>query len=365
MKKINVLHLITSLNIGGTENYLLTLVKEQKNKFNISVGYLKERSIIGEKLEEAGIKVYKLNSLYKIYRFIKTQKIHILHTHLYRANILGRIMGKIASVPIIISSQQSIDDWKKFYHVWMDRFTARFADCIISNSEAAKDVLSCRDKVNEKKINVIYNGVNINDFNPKLKSNFSKKEWGLEQQDFVVGSVLRLHREKGVDYIPKIVMRVKEKIPGIKFLVVGDGPLKEKIEEEIKKLSLNKNIIMAGWISPENIPSVLSFFDLFFLPSQEESFPQAVLEAMAMGKPVVATKVGGVSEAVLDGITGKLVSPDDPSALAECIVWMFNHREERIKMGEEGRKRVVNLFSMDKMISRTQKIYNDLIKNKL
>lgn len=362
---INILHLITSLNIGGTENYLLTLVKEQKNKFKISVGYLKEKSIIGEKLEEAGIKVYKLNSLYKIYRFIKTQKIHILHTHLYRANILGRIVGKIASVPIIISSQQSVDIWKKFYHVWMDRFTARFANCIISNSEAAKDVLSCRNKISDEKINVVYSGVNINDFNPEFKSNFSKKEWGLEQHDFVVGTILRLHREKGADYLPEIVTRVKEKIPLVKFLVIGDGPLKEKIEEEIKKLSLNKNIIVAGWISPENIPSLLSFFDLFFLPSQEESFPQAVLEAMAMGKPVIATHVGGVSEAVLDGITGKLVPSGDWLALAESIVWMFNHRDERIQMGNEGRKRVVKLFSMDNMINKTQKIYNDLIKAKL
>ncbi|MCK4533738.1 glycosyltransferase [bacterium] len=362
---INILHLITSLNIGGTENYLLTLVKEQKNKFNISIGYLKEKGLIGEKLEEAGMKVYKLNSLYKIYHFIKTQKINILHTHLYRANILGRIIGKIASVPIIISSQQSVDIWKKFYHVWMDRFTARFADCIISNSKEAKDVLSCRDKVSAQKINVVYNGININDFNPKLKNDFSKKEWGVEQQDFVVGTVLRLHREKGAHYLPKIITRVKEKIPSVKFLVIGDGPLKEKIEEEIKKLSLNKNVIMAGWISSENIPSVLSFFDLFFLPSKEESFPQVILEAMAMAKPVVATQVGGVSEAVLDGITGKLVPSGDWSALAESIVWMFNHQDERNQMGNEGRNRVVKLFSMHNMISKTQKIYEDLIKDKL
>ncbi len=366
MKKINLLHLITSLKIGGTENYLLTLIKAQKNKFNISVGYIKEKGIIGEKLEEAGVKVYKLNSLYKIYRFIKTQKIHILHTHLYRANILGRIVGKIASVPIIISGQQSIDDWKRFYHVWLDRITARFINCIITNAFTTKHILSVREKIDNKKIYVVYNGVDTNVFNPGVKSSLIRGKWGLGPKDFIVGSLLRLHREKGVHYIPEIVAKVRSKIPEIKFLVVGDGPLKGKLKEEIKNLSLAENLILTGCTVPDNIlPAILSLVDLFFLPSKEESLSQAILEAMAMGKPIVAANVGGVSEAVLDGITGKLIPPDDPLALAECIVWMFNHRQEMVQMGEEGRKRVIKLFGMDTMISQTQKIYDDLIKDRL
>ncbi|MCK5534719.1 glycosyltransferase [bacterium] len=366
MKQINVLHLITSLNVGGTEKYLLTLIKEQKSKFNVLVGYIKEKGLIGKELEELGIKVYKLNSLYKIYRFIKIRKIDILHTHLYRANILGRVIGKIASLPIIISSQQSIDNWKKFYHVWLDRFTACFIDCIITNSEVAKTILSRREKVDNRKIHVVYNGVNTNIFNPRVKVNLIREKWGLGSKDFVVGSILRLHQEKGADYIPEIVLKVREKIPEIKFLVVGDGPLKKRLEEKIKKLSLDKNFFLTGCRVPEDIlPAVLSSFDLFFLPSKEESLPQAILEAMAMEKPVVATEVGGVAEVVLDGTTGKLVPSGDWLAFAENIVWMFNHREERVKMGEEGRKRVIKLFSMDKMINQTQKIYEDLIKDKL
>ena len=153
-----ILHLITSLNIGGTENFLLTVLKNLKDKYGFSVGYLKERGQTADEIEKLGIPVRKF-SFFSLIDFLKKNNPQIIHTHLYRANIVGRIAGKIAGTPIIISSQRSIDGWKKFYHIWLDKFTANFCDLIIANSNAAKNILITREKISAKKIIVAYNGV--------------------------------------------------------------------------------------------------------------------------------------------------------------------------------------------------------------
>ncbi|MFH0948018.1 MAG: glycosyltransferase [Elusimicrobiota bacterium] len=158
MDKIKIFHIITSLNIGGTEKNLLTILKNLNRKYDFSVGYLKERGPIADEIEKLGIPVEKYN-FFSLTKYLKKNKPQIVHTHLYRANILGRVAGKIAGVPFIISSQQSIDRWKTLHHVLLDRLTANFCDSIIANSQAAKNTLIAREKIPPSKIAVVYNGV--------------------------------------------------------------------------------------------------------------------------------------------------------------------------------------------------------------
>ncbi|HCJ65944.1 MAG TPA: hypothetical protein DHV62_01105, partial [Elusimicrobia bacterium] len=154
--KPKILHLITSLNIGGTERNLLTILQFLKEKYDFSVVYLKERGKIAEEIEKLGIPLFKFN-FFSLYKYLRKNEINILHTHLYRANILGRIVGKIVRPrQIIISSQRAIDAWKKFYHVWLDSFTAQFCDLIIANSLATKNLLCQRERISAEKIVVVY-----------------------------------------------------------------------------------------------------------------------------------------------------------------------------------------------------------------
>jgi len=269
MKKINVLHLITSLNIGGTEKYLLTIAKSQKTRYNLSVGFLKERGAIAEELEREKIPVYDLGNSWSLYRFLKEKKIHLLHTHLYRANILGRFIGRTAKVPIIVSSQRSIDDWKKFYHIWLDGWSSHFADRIIANSKAAKKLLINREKIPKEKIKVIYSGIEIDTLTPRKNQEKVKRNIGSENNTAIIGCVTRLHSEKGVQYIPAVGQKLKEQIPQLKLLIIGDGPLRNKLENEIENLGLGKDILLLGW--RKDITDLLSIIDVFFLPSQEEA----------------------------------------------------------------------------------------------
>jgi len=363
MKRINVLHLITSLNIGGTEKYLLTIAKTQKIRYNLSVGFLKERGEIAEELEREKISVYNLGNLWRLHRFLKEKKIHLLHTHLYRANILGRFIGRTARVPIIISSQRSIDDWKKFYHIWFDRWSSRFADCVIANSKAAEKVLINREKIPKEKIKVIYSGIEIDTLTPRKNQEEVKRSLGLGNDAVIIGCATRLHTEKGVQYIPAIGQRLKGRIPKLKILVIGDGPLRDKMKREIESLQLTDSVILLGW--RKDIADLLSVMDVFFLPSEEESFPRAILEALAMARPVVATNVGGVGEIIQDRVHGLLVPPKDREVFAQAILWMLKNKKEAQEMAKRGREKVGEYFTVDRMIIETDRLYDELIREKI
>jgi len=209
MQKHKILHLITSLNIGGTEKHVLALVKNLSSKYDMSVAYLKERGNTSDEIEKAGVRVFKTD-LFTLIKYLKRNEINLIHTHLYRANILGRIAGKIANTPAIISSQRSIDGWKKQRHIWADRFTSRYCDLIIANSETAKDILIKREKISARKITVIYNGVVPTTSHSLLTTSC-----------FTVGYVGRLHNEKGVCLLPDIAKKVIDKNANFKFLIIS------------------------------------------------------------------------------------------------------------------------------------------------
>lgn len=360
--KINILHLITSLNIGGTEKYLLYITRALKSNFNFCVGYLKQEGHVADELKREGIQIYRLNNLYNLFRFLKKNKIYILHTHLYRANIIGRIIGKVANVPVIVSSQRSIDGWKKFYYVLLDRITARFNDCIIANSQETKKILIKREKIEPDRISVIYNGVDIKDYVLGVGPTSLRTELKIGINTPVIGYVGRLHREKGVDLIPEIVSKLKQIIPKFKFIIIGEGPFKEELKKYIKKYGLTEDIILLD--CRQNILDYIAIMNIVILPSREESFPQVILEAMKMAKPVVATDVGGVKELVINDLNGILISPYNPEAFVKAICRILQDKNKAYAMGEAGKKHVIENFPIDKMIKQTEQIYTKLIDEK-
>lgn len=360
--KVKILQLITSLNIGGTEHYLLSLVQRlDKKKYEVKVGYLKEKGHIAQEIEKEGISVYHLPFPWRLFLFLKKEKIQLLHTHLYRANIIGRIIGRIARIPIIISSQQSTDDWRRWYHSVADRWTARFADKIIANSEAVKKRLIHREKIPEKKTAVIYNGIDLSKF--RVNSGVKKEALGIKPQRIVIGTVARLHPAKGLTYFLRALKQVRETIPEAMFLIVGDGPERERLEEGTVSLGLKESSIFTGF--RRDIPQLLSFMDVFVLSSLWEGLPSSLLEALALARPVVATDVGGVGEIIQDRVHGLLVPPRDPEALAQAILWMLQNKKEAQEMANRGRRRVEKYFTLDRMIEETEKLYDELIQEKI
>jgi glycosyltransferase involved in cell wall biosynthesis len=354
MNKPRVLLLSTSLNIGGTEKFLFTLLDKLKDKYDFRIGYLKEKGAIGSSIEKRGFELKRFGSIFSLFFYLKKQNFDAVHTFLYRANIVGRLAAKIAGVPVIISTQQAIDDWKKPVHVFLDRWTAAFCDLIIANSVFAKNLMSSREKIPQAKIAVVHNGIDPESFRARTNRTEARASLGIGPDAFVVVSVLRLHKEKGAD----LLLDIAERAPAAHFVVVGDGPLKASLQTRLKESRLDGRFLLLGF--RDDIPDLLAMSDLFLLPSREESFPQAILEAFLAGLPVVASDVGGVRELVDEGKNGFLSRPGNVPEFVDLIDKIRKNAEKGKTMGENGRQKALS-FSEKKMIIDVASIYDKLI----
>jgi len=373
-KKTKILYLITGLHVGGAEMVLYRLLKKlNREKYEPVVVSIIPIVGIGERIEEEGIKILSLNAKFKcnpliiwrVISIIKKEKPQILHSFLFHANFLGRVIGKLRNVPIIISSIHN-EYFGGILREKLLKWTDRFCNITTIVSKGAAERMIDLKVVSKNKLKVIYNGIDLENFPfRKLEARTKiRKELNIEENKKILISVGRLHEAKGCPYLIKAMKILKEKYPHILLIVLGEGPEGKKIEEQIKELKLEKNILLLG--QKENISEYLNASDVFVMPSLWEGLPIALLEAMACGLPVVATRVGGVPEVVEDGKSSFLVELKNPRGLAEKIIKTLEmSEEERKKMGERGRKIVEKKFSIEQMVKEYENLYQELLeKNK-
>ncbi len=357
-----IFYLITDLDIGGAENMLFELAQRiDKSKFIPEVGCLKGKGIVGKKLEALGIKVkyFHIEKLWHIYKlanvvsFLRQGRFDILHSYLFHANIIGRICGKLAGIPIVVSSIR-VCEREKLYHLWMDRITNRMVDLEICVSKEVKNFTIEKAGISEHKLEVVENGI-PDTFLDAVTSHRNKKAHSL-----VVGTVARLSEQKGIEYLLYAAKKTIEQFPNITFIIVGSGPLASQLKELSIKLNISRNVKFIGFRN--DIPELLSVIDIFVLPSLWEGMPNALLEAMAAGKPVIATDTGGSKDLIDSNINGVLVEPANSEALAEAILKLLGDPAQRQRLGESAREKVKERFPIDKMVFKTEQIYTKLIK---
>jgi glycosyltransferase involved in cell wall biosynthesis len=349
--KIRIGYLIGSSEIGGTEKMILTIAKNiDKNLFDFVFFCIKGEGKFTQKLRELNYKVYVLNlkknpfSFIKLFIYIKREKIDILQSFLFVANIIGRIYGKILKIKLIISSQRSTDEWRKWYHWLIERITKNLVDIYISNSYTAKDVLIKKAKIPRKKIKVIYNGIEIPEKIEKLKKDY-----------IAIGNIGNLRKAKGHFNLIKAAKIVVEKYKNVKFYIIGEGELKEEILKRIKEEKLENFFILTGYV--EDVYSYLKIFDIFVLPSLWEGCPVSLLESMGYGIASIATDVGDVSYIIENGKDGFIVEKNDYLKLSEKIIYLIENEEERKKIGEKAREKIKKYFSCEEMVEKYASIY--------
>lgn len=356
MNKPKIFFLSTSLNVGGTEKFLETLAAGLRDKYDFEIGFLKEKGIIGSSLSGQGFKVSHFTAS-RLFLYLKKNPVSILHTFLYRANIIGRLAGHAANIPCIISSQRAIDAWKNQFHTWLERTSARWCDLIIANSNASKDILIRGGKIPRDKITVIYNGINHDTFRADYSKDELRRQLNIEKDRPVIACIMRLHREKGADYL----LPIARELPNGLFLVAGDGQEKANLEKQAAAEGINNRFLFLGW--RKDTTALLGASDIFLLPSREESFPQSILEAMAMGLPVAASDVGGVSELVENNVTGILVPPGETESFARALKFLISNPAIAAKMGSAAKEKSA-LFSEKRMINDIDAIYQKMINTK-
>jgi len=249
LSRIKILHLTTDSRIGGTEKNIISLVTRlHRDRYeNIVVALLSGGELV-EKLRGYGIEVeclgmrnkFDLPAMFKLFRIIREKKVDILHTYLFHANILGRIVGRLAKVPVIISSLRVME--RRRYHLWLDRWTNGMVDMETCVCEAVRKYTLEKARIRPDKLVTIRNGIDREEYPLSIALDDKRKELDVASDSLILGTVGRLHEQKGYVYLLKAMPAVLRKYPQAVLWIVGDGHLKDKLNSLCFKLQINKAV---------------------------------------------------------------------------------------------------------------------------
>ncbi len=378
MKK-NVLELTGSFLQGGSERQAVQLSRllHEEGSFRIFVGCLNGAGKLRTEVEQLGIKEipeYKLTSFYdanflrqvkRCADFIKTNEISIVHTHDFYTNIFGMVAASLARTPVRIASKREIFNKSKSQTL-IERQAFRLSDKIVANANAVKQFL-VETGVAEEKIVIVYNGLDLQRLTPSqgLTREDILRELALplaEKMQFVT-IVANLRSDvKNHRMFLKAAQKVNEKVANVAFILAGEGELIEPLKTFAVDLGISKNAFFLGGCS--RVSDLLSISDICVLSSKSEGFSNSILEYMSAAKPVVATRVGGADEAIIDGETGFLVESDDHDAMANRLIELLQNPVKAMEMGKKGRKIVTENFSLEAQTEKTLTLYKTLLTKK-
>ena len=372
MNKTNILQIIATLDIGGAERQLIELVKRlDKNKYNVTVCCITRGGPLEEDLRKLGIeyhilyKRFKLDFtvIFRLIRLIRQKKTDLVHTWNFTANAWGRVSAWIAGVPVVIAEEHGTFYSSLRHQIFVDKLLLKCTDKIITVSDNLKESVGRIEKIPYEKIIAIHNGIDINEFSTSINNTNLKNELKIDRECPVVGIVARLDSVKDHETFLRAAEYIIKEMPEVRFLIVGDGELRGKLEFLAGEIGLREKVIFTGF--RRDINNILPFIDIFVLCSISEALGIAILEAMACSKPVVATNVGGIPEGVKNEETGILVAPENPEALAKGIIRLLRNKEEARRMGLAGRRRVEQYFDINLKVKKVEEIYDELIGEKL
>ena len=280
----------------------------------------------------------------------------IVHNYLLRANLVGSISGRLARVPVVICSKRGCHE-RRGLELVSARIGNALADRVMVNAAAVRDFVHANERCPRDKMVVVPSGIDTERFQPLAPQTF-KARLGLSEHRRVVGIITRMRVRKGVEEFIRAMAQVRGAHPEAHGLIVGEVELDAETEALVRQLGLQEHLTFLGRRS--DMPEVLSACDLFVLSSHDEGMSNAILEAMAMERAVVATDVGGTGEVVRHGASGLLVPPRDPQALATAIGTLLAEPTRARAMGVLGRRIVEEGFSAVAMVRRMEQFYTEL-----
>ncbi len=365
MRKVNLFYLIDGGNgWGGAESNLLSVAKHvNRERYNVEIGCLVEGQV-ADTFKGNGLPVtiigmknkWDVSAIVHLVQLLKEKKVDVLHTCLYASNTYGRIAAILARTPVSLAWEHGLAQFLKLpRHIWVDRVLNKFTDAITAPSLAVRKSIVEVEKIGETKIQVVYNGVEIRPLDPYFDSTAKKTELGLRPEDRVLPYIANLGPAKGHKYFLPSIREVVKAFPDVKFLFVGEGPFRGEIEKDVERLGIKENVLLCGF--RKDIPEILSIAEFYVHPTTREALGIAVLEAMAMGRAVVASNTGGIPEVVVEGETGLLVEPKDHEAMSRAIIELLQSPSRAREMGQRGRERVLTHFSAEKSARELEKIY--------
>ena len=381
---VRIAYVLPYLVAGGTEGHVLSLVRRiDRQRFTPLVIALGGGGELEPLFRKEGVPVHTLDRTgitprpgqrgrtmrdvlgctRSLSGILRRERPDILHTYLPIANVIGPFAAKLSWVRRVIVSKRAMANYKERFPLLrrIESLGNRLADVILVNSDAVRRDVERTERNWEGKFRKIYNGVTpIDPWTPEKTRAFRRRE-GIPADAIVALCVSNFYPYKGHEDLIEAAARVVAAFPNVIFLMAGrDAGTMEATKARAREQGIQGSVRFIG--SRTDVPDLLRFSDLFVHPSREEGFSNAILEAMAVGLPVVACDVGGNPEAVVDGVTGRLVPPRDPERFAAAMVELVADESKRKIFGEAGLRRAADRFSLDRMVGEMESLYESLAR---
>lgn len=385
-KRIRVLFVIGSSEVGGAESIVLSLMQGlPSDRFSPSIACPASGPMVERYAKPAsevlGLSRNFLNPwmVWKLVRFMKERRIDLVHTCLYTSDVAGVLAARIAGVPKVvchlvglnfdISDERGVHYLRKRLLSFSYRFIYVLADHLIAAAEAVKEDLIHRAgwRVPERKITVIHTAIMERDtLRGAPDEQAVREQYAIREDSTLIAVVANLAPYKGHRSFLQAVAEIVKTLPDLQCALIGDGPKREELEQLTRDLNLQSHILFTGTLTERTQDALVRLSRMVVLPSLSgEGLPLVLLEAMALGKPVVATDVGGTREIIKHGLSGLIVAPGKPKALVEAILRMLSDDVRALQMGRRGREQFETLFVFSKMIGKLKKFYSELLGTEL
>jgi glycosyltransferase involved in cell wall biosynthesis len=373
--RLRLLKVVPTFMCGGTENQFMTLGRSlDPRHFDLEFACLRRWGAFADELDQRHIpllecdvttfrSVAALRQQAKLARHITKRRIDIVHAYSFDGNVFALPPARLAGTPVVIASIRDRAPYLTPMQKRAQRYACQFADCILVNATAVKDWLVA-EKYDASKIVVIPNGVDLSRFKERGDPARIRHELGLPADTPIVAVVSRLNRLKGLEQFLEATAIVGRQFPTARFLIVGDTnpndrPYWSVLTLIAERLGMGERVIFTGLRN--DVPDLLAGVTVSVMPSLNEALSNVVLESMAAGAPTVATRVGGTPEAMEDGVNGLLVPPGDHEALASGIGRLLADSSLAARLGAAARQSVSERFSMERMVSDTERLYHSLL----
>jgi glycosyltransferase involved in cell wall biosynthesis len=362
-----ICYVIPSLNVGGTEKQLLALIEELVHDHEVTVVCTNDAGAFGGDARRLGAYVRELHlrggwnfrMRSRLRRVFRSHRPDVLHTFLFGFDYQANLAARDTGVPVVISSRRQLATWKKRRHIRLQRKANRLVDCVVANSQAVANYAIDQENADPALFRVIPNGVDVDAFKTFADPDHVRARYGIPPKKRVVGIVANFSPVKDYPFFGQIAIRLLERRHDVHFLAVGSGPLLKRVQQLFKVAGLNDYFTQIATLS--KMADVYSIMDVSVLCSISEGCPNAVMEAMAARRPVVAANVGGVPEIIQDGETGRLIDGHDPKLFAEAIDALLSDEREAQRMGAAAQTYVREHLSMERMADAYRKLYAELL----